>query len=133
AGRMPGIHLSQQGVAEAQRLAHRLEREQITQVHSSPRERAIETAREIAGALDTEILVEPALDEIDCGEWTGRTFEDLRADPRWDIWNKARACARTPNGESMGEVGTRVAAYIEKQSRSEPDARIVAVSHADVI
>ena len=104
---MPGIQLDDRGMAQAQRLARRLSREGVTAVHSSPRERAIETARQIALSVAAEITVEPAIDEIDCGEWTGCTFDQLRVDPRWKSWNAARSTAFIPSGESMVEVQQR--------------------------
>ena len=133
AGRMPGIHLDDRGIAQAQRLARRLSREGVTAVHSSPRERAIETAREIALSVAGEITVEPAIDEIDCGEWTGCTFDQLRTDPRWTLWNSARSTASIPSGESMAEVQQRALHYLGRQADREPEGRIVSVSHGDVI
>ena len=133
AGRMPDIHLDENGVAQAKALGRRLEREDVSAVHSSPRERAIETAREIAGSVDAEVIVEPDIDEIDCGDWTGCSFDKLRADPRWVSWNSARSIARAPAGESMAEVQQRIVSYLDRQYRSLPEGRIVAVTHGDVI
>ncbi len=44
-GRMPGIHLNEQGRAEAKALTRRLARTRLAAVYSSPLERAVETAQ----------------------------------------------------------------------------------------
>jgi broad specificity phosphatase PhoE len=133
AGRTPGVRLDEKGIAQAKGLGRRLLRERITAVHSSPRERAVETAYEIARPVNVTPRIEPAIDEIDCGDWTGCSFDDLHADPRWISWNTARSVSRVPSGESMAEVQERIMAYLARESRREPDGRIVTVSHSDVI
>jgi broad specificity phosphatase PhoE len=133
AGRMPDVHLDGMGAAQARSLGRRLSREDISAVHSSPRERAAETAQEIAAALGLEVTIEPEIDEIDVGEWTGRSFEELRSDPRWQAWNASRSTARTPSGESMADVQDRVMRYLNRHVRRGEGERIVSVSHGDVI
>lgn len=133
AGRMPGVHLDARGAAQARELARRLSRERISAVHSSPRERAAETAHEIAVAAGLDVTIEPDIDEIDCGEWTGCSFDELRVDPRWKAWNAQRSAARAPAGESMVEVQDRVMHYLDREARNEGECRIVSVTHADVI
>jgi broad specificity phosphatase PhoE len=132
-GRMPNIPLTEDGRDQARRLAVRLSRESIAAVQSSPQQRARETATPIARALGVPLEVEPAVDEIDMGEWTGRSFEDLRTDPRWELWNRARSCVRVPGGESMIDVEQRVARHLERVRCERPDANVVIVSHAEVI
>src|SRR4051794_3263216 len=92
AGRMEGIRLGPAGKAQAERLAHRMQREEINAIYSSPRERTRQTAAAIAQAcnLDEPETAE-ALDEIDFGTWSGQTFETLDADPAWRRWNSTRS------------------------------------------
>jgi broad specificity phosphatase PhoE len=132
-GRMPNIPLTECGRDQARRLAVRLSRESIAAVQSSPQQRARDTAAPIARALGVPLEIEDAVDEIDMGEWTGRSFEDLRTDPRWDFWNRARSLARVPGGESMIDVDRRVARHVERVCCARPDAKVVIVSHAEVI
>jgi len=133
AGRMPGVHLDEHGAAQAKELGRRLSREEISAVHSSPRERATETAKEIADAIGLEVTIEPEIDEIDLGEWTGLSFDELNSDSRWSTWNVSRSTARAPSGESMGEVRDRVMRYLARNVRDGASERIVSVSHADVV
>ena len=81
-GRTSGVHLSQTGLHEAARLARRLSRERIDAVYASPLERAQATAAPIADALSLAVQVEPALNEIDFGDWSGSTFEAFEAEGR---------------------------------------------------
>lgn len=130
-GRMPGVSLSDTGRAEARALARRLAGGGAGLVLASPRERTVETASPIAAALGLTVETEPGLDEIDVGAWTGRTFDDLAAEPAWTLWNTARATARPPGGESMAEAQGRIGRVLE--SLAEDGAPAILVSHADVI
>ncbi len=44
AGRMPGVHLNEEGWAQARKLAERLMHVPLAAVYSSPLERVVETA-----------------------------------------------------------------------------------------
>jgi broad specificity phosphatase PhoE len=71
--------------------------------------------------------------ELDFGEWTGATFDAIRADPRWQAWSTQRSLAAIPGGESMRAVQQRiVAAMIELDERHLHET-IVLASHGDVI
>lgn len=130
---MPGVHLSPEGRAQAERLARRLRREAPVALYTSPQPRTHQTASLIAEHC--AVLPEPcpALDEIDFGAWTGRDFAELEADPAWHRWNRERGTARPPGGEAMHEVQSRVLRWIESLPSRHSDATIVAVSHGDVI
>lgn len=132
-GRQPGVRLSDQGRAEAQALARRLTGLGVTRVLASPMERARETAEPIAEACGAAVETEPALNEIDFGEWTGAAFEALDADPRWRAWNADRGRTRPPGGEAMTQAQARMAAWLARCATDEDEAPLAAVSHADVI
>jgi broad specificity phosphatase PhoE len=124
--------LSYEGRAQADSLAAQFSRKQIDLVQSSPRRRAGETAKPIAAATRNVVQTVGQVDELDTGEWTGRSFESLSADPRWDAWNSAREEARPPGGESMGELQARVLAHLEVL-RSCGKRSAVIVTHAEPI
>jgi broad specificity phosphatase PhoE len=127
------VCLDEAGRTQAGALAERFAGERLHGIQSSPRKRALQTAHPIAERAGLKIHIEPALDEIDCGEWSGRSFDDLRADVRWQQWNSERSSTRPPGGESMLEVQQRVVAHIERLSAREPETRMLIVSHGDVI
>ncbi|MDQ4136142.1 MAG: histidine phosphatase family protein [Pseudomonadota bacterium] len=132
-GRMAGVRLGDEGRAQARRVADRLAREPIAALHTSPLDRARETAAPIGERLRLEPEVREALNEIDMGEWSGRSFEDLEGNLRWRSWNGARVVSRPPGGESMLEVQARVVGHLERTRADYPDRAVVLVSHADVI
>jgi probable phosphoglycerate mutase len=133
AGRAEGIHLGPEGRSQAGRLAQRMRRERFESIHASPRERTQETANAIGEACGVAVQTAPALDEVDFGEWSGKTFEVLNEDSSWRHWNERRDIARTPNGESMSGVMDRVTGFMEGLRARHPTGAVVLVSHADVI
>ena len=131
-GRMPGVSLSETGRAEAGALARLLAACGAGRLLSSPLARAQETAAPIARSLNLSIETAAELDEIDFGAWTGRAFQDLADHPAWTAWNTARADARPPGGESMGEAQSRVGGLLDRLAGEDGPAAIL-VSHGDVI
>lgn len=132
-GRMAGVTLGDEGLAEAERVAGRLAGDRLAAVYASPLERAVSTAEPIALAAGAELRIDDDLNEIDFGDWNGAAFEDLEGDERWAAWNRERGTARAPNGESMGEAQARVVAWAERVADEHPDEAIAAVSHCDII
>lgn len=132
-GRMHGVSLNLQGRVEAGRLAARFTQERLDRVQSSPRERARETAEAIAAAAHAPLEIVEALDEVDVGEWTGRSFAELSQDLRWRAWNVARSRAQAPGGEAMSDAQTRIVAHLERMHGQRPGARIAMVTHAEII
>lgn len=133
AGRAPGVRLDARGRAEALALAEALAERRIDAVYSSPLERAMETARVLADRLGRTVQAAAGLDELDFGEWTGRSLASLAEDPSWRAFNEARAATRIPGGELMSEAADRAMAELSRFERKHPDGVIAAVSHADVI
>src|SRR5918992_6339647 len=133
AGRDANVHLSAAGRVEGRRLAHSLKRQGIGKIYSSPQPRARETAQFLGELLGDSVEILPELDEIDYGEWTGRTFEELRGIAQWREFNSARSCTRIPNGEPMVEVQARVLALLERLCQRHPAMTVALVSHADII
>ncbi len=125
--------LSRDGLQQAGIVADLLGVEPLAAVYSSPRERAFYTARQIAEPHELKAKVLDALDEVDFGDWTGRSFDELEGDPLWDAWNGARASARPPAGESMAEAVARAVAGLETLAERHADGYVAAVSHCDII
>ena len=132
-GRTPGIRLNEQGRLEAQQLAERLEPMKFDAIYSSPLERALETAEPLARSMQLEVRKSDALNEIDFGEWSGKTFEQLHADERWRHFNTHRSTTSVLGGESFLEVQNRMVKEIDRLSREHREQRVAIVSHADPI
>jgi broad specificity phosphatase PhoE len=83
--------------------------------------------------MNLEVNKNPAFDEIDFGEWSGKSFETLASDEVWRRFNSDRSTTRIPGGESFLQVQTRVITELERLSAQHSNARVAIVSHADVI
>ncbi len=132
-GRTSGIGLSERGRAEIALVADRLAGENIAALYASPLQRTRETAEILAARLDLPIAFRDDLIELDFGEWTGLTFDQVRADPRWIAWQNCRSIAAIPGGESWRQVQERVVGALFELRRLHPEGNVAIVSHGDVI
>ncbi|MFC6487122.1 histidine phosphatase family protein [Nitratireductor sp. GCM10026969] len=132
-GRMPGIDLSEAGRAQAGALVRHMREGQIAALFASPQPRARQTAKILSAAIGVEAESAAALDEIDFGRWTGKTFAALEDDPEWRRWNAERDLAATPAGETMRMVAERITGFMEGLAQRLPGATVCLVSHSDVI
>ena len=130
-GRTTGVALNPAGRDEAAALARALAGAGVAAVLSSPQRRTVETAAILGRGLKVDPQVDPALDEIDFGAWSGRDFADLSGDA-WDLWNTARATAPTPGGETMSAATARTAALIDRLG-ADGGEPVLCVSHCDII
>lgn len=133
AGRRPGVHLDEEGRAQARALANAISAVELAAIVSSPLERATETMEPLAELRRLPITSEPDLVELDFGEWTGCTLDALQNDPRWRRFNEARSVAGIPGGETMVAVQTRALACLERWRQRAGEATIAVCSHADVL
>jgi len=133
-GRLPGISLDAEGRAAAERLARRC-RALVTldAIYVSPIERALETAQILGCEAGLLPVTDTRLTELDCGTWTGRSFRELATDPAWRTWNERRASARTPAGEGMADLLSRMGACLADVGRRHPLGTVAFVSHAEPI
>ena len=133
AGRMPGVGMTERGRAEIASQAERLAAEKIAAIYASPLQRTRESAEIVSARLGLPIEFRDDLLELDFGEWTGATFDSIRADPRWQAWSTQRSLAAIPGGESMRAVQQRVVAALLELNERHLHQSIVLVSHGDVI
>ena len=133
AGRMPGVGMTERGHAEIATQAERLAGDKVAAIYASPLQRTRETAEIVAARLGLPIEFRDDLLELDFGEWTGATFDSIRADPRWQAWSTQRSLATIPGGESMRAVQQRVVAALVELNERHLHETVVLVSHGDVI
>lgn len=131
-GRMPGVDLDDLGRRQMARCAAMMSPAPGA-IQSSPQPRARQSAAIIAAHFWLPVEVVSAVDEIDVGEWTSLTFDQLAADPRWRQWNAQRGSSRPPSGESMGELQQRVVRHLEGLRGDGTDQTVAIVSHAEPI
>ena len=133
AGRLPDVHLSAEGRAQAEGLVERMGKLPLRAVYSSALTRTHETAVPLARALSLEVRVCPEAVELDFGEWVGESIPGLAADPRWRAFNSFRSLSRAPGGELMPEVQTRIVAALARIRAAHPGEAVAMFSHGDVI
>jgi broad specificity phosphatase PhoE len=133
AGRMPGVVLSERGRGEAEAAAQRLVDRGIAAIYASPMERTRQTAEIVGRQLSLPVSILDDLAELDFGEWTGLTFDEVRKDPRWPEWATHRSLSCIPGGETMRGVQGRVVEALMEMRREHPGDNVVVVSHGDVI
>jgi probable phosphoglycerate mutase len=133
-GRAPGLHLSDEGRAQAEAAAERIaELPKVDAVYASPLERARETAAPIAAAVGLKVQTERGLLECDFGEWTGGELKALAKLPDWGSVQRYPSGFRFPGGESFVDLQTRIVGATERLTARHPGGVVVAVSHADPI
>lgn len=134
-GRAPGLHLSEQGRAQAEAVAQRILTlpSRPVAVYASPLERTRETAAPIARALGLRVRTDRGLIELDAGSWTGASLKDLARRKEWWTVQRWPAGFRFPGGESFSELSTRTVTAVLRLVAAHPGQTVVAVSHADPI
>jgi glucosyl-3-phosphoglycerate phosphatase len=126
------IGLTDVGREQALRLIEMLRGYKIDAIYSSDLSRAVDTAKPLAESRGLEIEIDRDLREIDQGEWTGLTTDEIRA--RWpDRWGPARHYNARPGGESPNEVRKRGLRAMSRIVEKHPDGCIVLVSHGGTI
>ncbi len=133
-GRAKGLHLADEGRAQAEAVARRIAAlKGVAAVYASPLERTRETAKPIAEALGLRVTIDRGLLECDFGDWTGGDLKALRKLPEWATVQSYPSGFRFPGGESFTEMQTRMVGAIERLVAANRGRTIVAVSHADPI
>ena len=133
-GRAPGLHLSDRGREQAQRVADRLAAlGKVKAVYASPLERTRETAAPIGRSTGLRVRANKGLLECDFGEWTGGKLAELRKRKEWEIVQRFPSGFRFPGGESFPEMQHRMVSTLDRLVADHRGEAFVAVSHADPI
>ena len=138
-GRAPGLHLSDEGRAQAEAVGARMAamvasgRRAPVAVYASPLERTMETARPIARQLGLRVRSDRGLLECEFGAWTGARLTSLAKKPEWRQVQQWPSGFRFPGGESFLEMQERMSSAIARLIERHAGETVVAVSHADPI
>ncbi len=132
-GRAPGLHLSDGGRAQAEKVAERLADLPVDAIYSSPLERACETAEPTAARAGRDVTHDDGLLECDFGDWTGAALADVAALPEWQTVQHSPSTFRFPNGESFTEMQARMVGSLESLRTAHSGGVVVCFSHADPI
>jgi 2,3-bisphosphoglycerate-dependent phosphoglycerate mutase len=123
------------GHEQAQRLADRLQHEDVSAIYVTTLRRTAETAAPTAALLGLEPRVEADLREVNLGEWEGGLYRkhvveqhplamQLFTEERWDV---------IPGAESTELFTKRVGAAVRRIAAAHPDEAVMVVSHGGVI
>lgn len=132
-GRSTGINLNDVGIQQARILIERLARIPITAIYSSPLERALQTCSPICNSIKIECIISDYFNEIDFGDWTNSSVDDLRDDPQFRLFNSSRSITPIPGGEMMAEAQMRIIKGINFLHNLYQDRIVAVISHADII
>lgn len=134
-GRAPGLHLADEGQAQARAAARLIAaaHPKTAAIYCSPLERTRETAAPIAKALGLRVRIDKGLLECDFGQWTGARLVALAKKPEWMTVQRNPSGFRFPAGESFIEMQNRMVDAAQRLTAKHPGQTIVCVSHADPI
>jgi len=129
------IELTERGVAEAQSTAAWISRyRSVANVYTSPMKRCIDTGAAIAARCHVTSEVIPELNDLDYGEWQGRTHEEVAAaaPELYACWYAAPQLMRIPDGESLQELVARAADVFRLLTQRHGGQTIVMVGHDSI-
>lgn len=132
AGRTPGVGLDPTGLAQAEHLVERLVDCRLTAIVSSPLERCRATVEPLSLARRLPVTVDDRLTEVDYGQWTGRSLDELRKEPAWRTVQDQPSAMVFPGGERLAAVSARAVAAARELGAAD-DAAVLLCSHGDVL
>jgi broad specificity phosphatase PhoE len=133
AGRQPEVAINAEGRAQAHALVQRLEGVAIDAIYCSPQPRTQQTAGPLARTRGMAVHIDAAFDEVDLGDWQGRTFDEVRDQEAWRHWCAHRGSAQPPGGERFADVAQRMRDGLHRLVREHPGRNVLVVGHGDPI
>jgi broad specificity phosphatase PhoE len=132
---LPGFGLSPHGVEQARRVGRYLGPRPVVAIWSSPLERALRTAEEIAGRTAVPVKVDPDLTEWRIvGRWSGHTWREVPQVFPGEIEAYLEHPGRLPfEGETLEDLAERMAGVARRLEVEHPHGDVVIVSHQDPI
>jgi broad specificity phosphatase PhoE len=121
------VPLDETGRAQAAELAERADAYGFAILWCSPLLRARETADVVGARIGLQPREDARLMETDAGDWTARTFADVRAEATdlFDAFASADPAFAFPGGESFAEQDVRVSAALSEIERGTVPALVV--------
>ena len=128
------VGLGETGHEQARLLAPRVAAVHPTALYSSPRPRAVQTARPIADLIGIEPVIVADLRELDFGELEGMPLAGIERDyPELAGWTSAPSSAVFPGGESLPSMRDRAVGATQAIALAHPRGTAVVVCHGVVI
>ncbi|HHX38767.1 MAG TPA: histidine phosphatase family protein [Armatimonadetes bacterium] len=125
------LELNERGREQAGCVAQRLADAELSAVYCSDLRRARDTAAAIAARHGLEPVADPALREVNYGEWEGVSEEDVRAGwpDHYAAWKRDAEKVRIPGGESFGELRDRLVPALTAIAERHAGENVAVVAH----
>ncbi len=116
-------------------LAARFDPVELDAVYASALYRARHTAKAIADRKGMQVLIRPALHEINMGDWEDQPWASLpRTYPaEFACWRSRPWECQVPGGETVTQAGDRVLAELHRIAAARDGQTIAVVSHGSAI
>ncbi len=134
AGRTPQVHLNATGKKQAEAISELLSQLPFNAIYSSPLERAMETAQPLAETLSLPINIQNGLQEIDFGDWQGKTIKQLQRLKLWKTVQSNPEAMTFPGGESFIQAQNRLSTCLMQLNEQHTETDLIACfSHSNSI
>jgi probable phosphoglycerate mutase len=133
-GALP-VPLNKRGRQQSLLLAQYLKTVPIDALYTSPRSRALETARIISAALQRNAQEDERLAEIAFGDFEGHTFNEVAAlyPEAYRKWESGYRPYRVPGGESRLDVQRRMGAAWDDIVSKDGMETVAIVGHSSAM
>lgn len=104
-------NLTEEGIKNAEKLSKKLKDVDFDYIYSSPQQRAVDTAKIIRGARNTDIIKLDELKEIGFGTWEGMAIDEINKiyGEEFDTYlNRPHLYNPIDGGESFNDIFKRV-------------------------
>ncbi|MCA9665971.1 MAG: histidine phosphatase family protein [Myxococcales bacterium] len=124
------IPLADVGEQQSKHALTTLEGLEITEIMSSPLQRAMQSAEIFAERFGIDVARDQRLTDIDVGKWEGHALDEIADNDHFSDYLSCEAEA-FPDGEAFESVHKRFVASVEQALiDNEPGSNIVIVTHA---
>ena len=120
--------LTERGRAQAVTVAQTLDDVPFDRIVATPLSRSLDTALVVARRRKMPVDVVRDLIEIDVGDNTGKTFDEIAGLPEW----KDDGFIAWPNGESLEQVLDRSLRALKALHRETPGGTVLVIGHGGV-
>jgi broad specificity phosphatase PhoE len=124
------VPLTELGIQQAKAGAERIRGLEFDAIYCSGLSRALETAKLALDGRDVPIVQDPRLNEMNYGNWEGKTHAEILAEPdnHWHDWAQDPDAWRPgATGELASELVARVTAFLFDVL--QPGRTVLAVAH----
>ena len=129
------MDLSPRGVEQATATADYLRRVKFDAIYASPMKRAQQTLTPLAAEFHLTPVTVADLREVDFGEWTGHTWEQVleKFGTHAFDWLEKMDQAAIPGGESAQQFRARVEPCLRRILEQHPGGTVAVMCHGGVI